>query len=999
MSVNINTSANNNITITNSDRVITVNNNNQSTSINVTQPITDIISVATVGPQGPIGPQGPQSTINTSSLATTGSNNFIGNQTITGSLNVTGSITGSLLGTASFATTASYIISPGSDTQIIYNDSSSLSGTPLLVYDKSLGRVNIGTQMPVTDNGIRLHVGHNRNGSSGILVTNINTGADAGAQLLMCNNAGFAAQWYAGSSNSVYGNNTLFLRQIANGEFRFVTDVANQTFYFGNDLFGGNPYARIGTSSLFSGNVSIGKTTSNARLDISGSTIITGSLNVTAGITGSLFGTASFANNIASGLNITASNLLVTNTINTNEIIANSASFGYVETITGSAVIIGQEYIVLNTQTPAARYAGLQIYDSGSNATASIVWDSQTNHFVYENASGSSYSGGGFMAGPRNTGSLADVTYPTLNRVLRSQGDDHLYDSNIIDDDTKVSIGINTEVTGSLIVTNGITGSLFGTSSWAQNALTASFVNTASTNAFIQGGNSFGTQALLGTNDNQNLALETSGSVRIFVSSSGNVGIGTTSPTARLHVAGDLLVQNNISQSTGGYLHLITAQTNDNIGVRYFFEDGTTGPYLQYANNLGTIIGKSSSTLLSATTTVIGHSSGSSNVRLQVRGKGATSSTTALRVENSNAAASLVVLDNGFIGINTGSAQYNLDVTGTTNLQASNTRIRVEGDNAGGITMRAGLFQSITMVGTEGNVGGGSGTLLLTGSSTTTDNGFKDVLAINQAISTPGTNFNALTLAAWRPTISQSRGTIRGIYYNPTITHFSGGTHMFIESTAGNVLFQSGSTPLFFVSQSGNIGVGKIIPNARLDVSGNVIITGSLNITDGINGDTLTIFQPSDGLFRFNSSTIGSFMEAGSSNVVNFMGQQVRSIQRGAYFDGTLGIPLQVGTSGLIVTAGSYNVGIGKTTPNARLDISGSTIISGSLTVTDGITGSLFGTSSFATSASFASTASSVTTLNQNVTITGSLSVSSGSISINGSNIYESMIAFSIALG
>jgi hypothetical protein len=222
---------------------------------------------------------------------------------------------------------------------------------------------------------------------------------------------------------------------------------------------------------------------------------------------------------------------------------------------------------------------------------------------------------------------------------------------------------------------------------------------------------------------------------------------------------------------------------------------------------------------------------------------------------------------------------------------------------------------------------------------------------------------------------------------------------MFIESTAGNVLFQSGSTPLFFVSQSGNIGVGKIIPNARLDVSGNVIITGSLNITDGINGDTLTIFQPSDGLFRFNSSTIGSFMEAGSSNVVNFMGQQVRSIQRGAYFDGTLGIPLQVGTSGLIVTAGSYNVGIGKTTPNARLDISGSTIISGSLTVTDGITGSLFGTSSFATSASFASTASSVTTLNQNVTITGSLSVSSGSISINGSNIYESMIAFSIALG
>jgi hypothetical protein len=51
--------------------------------------------------------------------------------------------------------------------------------------------------------------------------------------------------------------------------------------------------------------------------------------------------------------------------------------------------------------------------------------------------------------------------------------------------------------------------------------------------------------------------------------------------------------------------------------------------------------------------------------RLGIRGSGATSATTALRVENTNASASLVVLDNGFVGINTGSAQYNLDVNGT----------------------------------------------------------------------------------------------------------------------------------------------------------------------------------------------------------------------------------------------------------------------------------------------------------------------------------------------
>jgi len=118
------------------------------------------------------------------------------------------------------------------------------------------------------------------------------------------------------------------------------------------------------------------------------------------------------------------------------------------------------------------------------------------------------------------------------------------------------------------------TGSLFGTASWATNALTASFINTASTNAFVQNGNSFGTTALLGTNDNQSLAFETSGSVRMFVSSSGNVGIGTSTPitqldvsgsgrfTSNLTVTGSLLVSNSTTQLVGPS-HNVRASTGD----------------------------------------------------------------------------------------------------------------------------------------------------------------------------------------------------------------------------------------------------------------------------------------------------------------------------------------------------------------------------------------------------------------------------------------------------
>ena len=49
---------------------------------------TNVVSVVTQGPQGPAGPIG---NIDTSSFATTGSNNFVGNQVITGSLTVSGS--------------------------------------------------------------------------------------------------------------------------------------------------------------------------------------------------------------------------------------------------------------------------------------------------------------------------------------------------------------------------------------------------------------------------------------------------------------------------------------------------------------------------------------------------------------------------------------------------------------------------------------------------------------------------------------------------------------------------------------------------------------------------------------------------------------------------------------------------------------------------------------------------------------------------------------------
>lgn len=294
-------------------------------------------------------------------------------------------------------------------------------------------------------------------------------------------------------------------------------------------------------------NISTGSVTASVDIGENSFTLVSGSntlFNISN--TGVISGSTLYVTTIS------ASNALVTNTVNAFNITAVSASFGYVQTTTGSAVIIGDEYIILNTQTPSSRFAGLQIYDSGSNATASIVWDSETNHFVYQNSSGSTYSGGGFLAGPRNTGSLSEVIYPTQYKVIRSQGDDHLYDSNIIDDDIAIRLGIKAEVTGGLYVSGGITGSLLGTASIAS---TASYINPLQQNVIITGSvnilDSAATLQIVGNGFGQSSIISPNGAL---VLTPGLYGVQINGANPDLTVNGNIMSTGANSYLTGSLL-------------------------------------------------------------------------------------------------------------------------------------------------------------------------------------------------------------------------------------------------------------------------------------------------------------------------------------------------------------------------------------------------------------------------------------------------------------
>lgn len=122
--------------------------------------------------------------------------------------------------------------------------------------------------------------------------------------------------------------------------------------------------------------------------------------------------------------------------------------------VTSSQLAVSSSTISVNIFEPAERFGGLKVYDSGSsNATASLLWDSFHNHWVYQNVSGSNYSGGMLLSGPRNTGSLGDE--PTLiNGIIpKSVGGDHLDNSIISESGNTITIDGN-------LVVNSITGSI-----------------------------------------------------------------------------------------------------------------------------------------------------------------------------------------------------------------------------------------------------------------------------------------------------------------------------------------------------------------------------------------------------------------------------------------------------------------------------------------------------------------------------------------------------------
>jgi len=124
-----------------------------------------------------------------------------------------------------------------------------------------------------------------------------------------------------------------------------------------------------------------------------------------------------------------------------------------------SSVLVGLEFINLNTDLPALRYAGINVGDSGSAAgiSSSFWYDSAKDNwiFVYAPAGSSQQTSSLAINGPiayNNVGSEQGLlgNYVVKSQLITADNNHHITSSQIYDDGTTVAIAGNLQVTGSL---------------------------------------------------------------------------------------------------------------------------------------------------------------------------------------------------------------------------------------------------------------------------------------------------------------------------------------------------------------------------------------------------------------------------------------------------------------------------------------------------------------------------------------------------------------------
>ena len=528
--------------------------------------------------------------------------------------------------------------------------------------------------------------------------------------------------------------------------------------------------AKSGSLATTGSNIFIGNQTITGSLVVSGSTTLSGSLNVSGEITGSLFGTSSWASNAINS--------------NTASYVLQAVSSSFAST----ASFAPNYQLISGTGSMLAPYVLTSSTSSMTVATASFAQRGNGPFSGSFSGSGANLNSIPTTAVVGNftqiaTGSVTASVTPTQFSVVSGSMTELLV--------TGTGVALGSAITDTHIITGSLT--ITGSNTVIGNQTITGSLQVSSSNA---------TQFLVGSSS-------------LFVNSAGNVGIGTTTPVGSLDI---------LSSTTG----LLRISGSGGSVITLFRPGATFSGFVKYTRaNMD--IGTTNSDGLSLFTNNVSRFNIDSIGQISITSAGTQTAFSIANLSN----YLLFVSSSGQVGMGTGSPNATLDVNGSVNISGSGVTTPFKVITAGTGAGAGSLFVTQSGVVHLINSSSATQNLIVRENSTNptaiqlqNSGNIAGNILLNQTTYTPLNNAKASQLQITGPAGGVSIAAVTQATTTSTIDFIVGG---FSSAAAGILAGRFANSGRFLVNTSTDDGSNQLQVSGSTKITDTIVASGSAN--------------------------------------------------------------------------------------------------------------------------------------------------------------------------